>query len=41
VRRAEELGRLKLVGMYFDLAEARVYLVEPGSYRLVQLESLL
>jgi carbonic anhydrase len=41
VRRAEELGRLKLVGMYFDLAEARVYLVDPGSYRLVQLESLL
>jgi carbonic anhydrase len=41
VRRAEELGRLKLVGMYFDLAEARVYLVDPRSYRLVQLESLL
>jgi carbonic anhydrase len=41
VRQAEERGQLKLVGMYFDLAEARVYLVDPDSYRLVQLESLL
>ncbi|RSM64196.1 carbonic anhydrase [Kibdelosporangium aridum] len=40
VRRAEAQGKLRLVGMYFDLAEARVYLVDPDDFRLVQLESL-
>ncbi|CAM3500999.1 SulP family inorganic anion transporter [Kibdelosporangium persicum] len=39
VRKAEDQGRLRLVGMYFDLTEARVYLVDPDDYRLVQLES--
>ncbi|ALG12767.1 solute carrier family 23 protein [Kibdelosporangium phytohabitans] len=40
VRRAEEQGRLRLVGMYFDLTEARLYLVDPDDFRLVQLEPL-
>jgi carbonic anhydrase len=40
VRRAEQLGRLRLVGMYFDLAEARVYLVDPASCALVHCEQL-
>ncbi|MFC0108673.1 SulP family inorganic anion transporter [Kibdelosporangium aridum] len=40
VRKAEAQGKLRLVGMYFDLAEARVYLVDPDDFRLVQLESL-
>jgi carbonic anhydrase len=43
VRRAEQDGRLRLVGMYFDLAEARVYLVDPASCTLVppdRLESI-
>ncbi|MCE7001256.1 bifunctional SulP family inorganic anion transporter/carbonic anhydrase [Kibdelosporangium philippinense] len=39
VRKAEEQGKLRLVGMYFDLAEARVYLVDPDDFRLLQLES--
>jgi carbonic anhydrase len=29
VRQAEQSGRLTLVGMYFDLAEARMYAVDP------------
>ncbi|ONI70649.1 carbonic anhydrase [Actinosynnema sp. ALI-1.44] len=40
VRKAEEQGRLRLVGMYFDLTEARLYLVDPDDFRLVQLEPL-
>ncbi|MET0133260.1 MAG: bifunctional SulP family inorganic anion transporter/carbonic anhydrase [Kibdelosporangium sp.] len=39
VRRAEELGQLRLVGMYFDLAEARVYLVDPHDCTLRPLVS--
>jgi carbonic anhydrase len=37
VRRAEEAGRLRLVGMYFDLSEARVHLVDPVGCVLVPL----
>nr|WP_042185966.1 bifunctional SulP family inorganic anion transporter/carbonic anhydrase [Kibdelosporangium sp. MJ126-NF4]CEL17002.1 Carbonic anhydrase [Kibdelosporangium sp. MJ126-NF4]CTQ91769.1 Carbonic anhydrase (EC 4.2.1.1) [Kibdelosporangium sp. MJ126-NF4] len=40
VRMAEEQGRLRLVGMYFDLTEAKLYIVDPDDFRLVQLESL-
>lgn len=40
VRQAEKLGRLRLVGMYFDLAQARVYLVDPASCTLVHCERL-
>jgi carbonic anhydrase len=29
VRAAEAAGRLRLTGMYFDLAEARMYEVDP------------
>jgi carbonic anhydrase len=39
VRRAEREGRLRLVGMYFDLTEARVYLVDPVNCTLRRLES--
>jgi carbonic anhydrase len=39
VRRAEERGRLRLVGMYFDLTQARVYLVDPDNCTLRRLES--
>jgi carbonic anhydrase len=39
VRRAEERGRLRLVGMYFDLTQARVYLVDPSDCSLRRLES--
>lgn len=40
VRLAERQGRLRLVGMYFNLSEARVYLVDPVGCVLVPLESL-
>ncbi|MEV4316494.1 SulP family inorganic anion transporter [Actinocrispum sp. NPDC049592] len=38
VKKAEQAGRLNLVGMYFDLAEARVYLVDPNTCELKRLE---
>ncbi|WP_223199056.1 carbonic anhydrase [Solihabitans fulvus] len=34
VREAVQAGRLNLVGMYFDLAATRVYLVDPDRYGL-------
>lgn len=37
VRAAEQQGRLRLVGMYFDLTQARVYLVDPDDFRLESL----
>jgi carbonic anhydrase len=40
VRDAEREGRLRLVGMYFDIAEAQVYLVDPVSCTLVRPERL-
>ncbi|TCO56568.1 SulP family inorganic anion transporter [Actinocrispum wychmicini] len=40
VRLAERQGRLRLVGMYFNLSEARVYLVDPVGCVLVPLQSL-
>jgi carbonic anhydrase len=40
VRRAEELGRLRLVGMYFDLADARLYLVDPDTGELARLSDV-
>ncbi len=34
VRDAVTEGRLRLVGLYFDISEAKVYLVDPGTGEL-------
>ncbi|SHF30626.1 SulP family inorganic anion transporter [Streptoalloteichus hindustanus] len=40
VRRAVEDGRLGLIGMYFDISEARVYLVDQDTGALAPVEDL-